>query len=176
MKNLISIICALAFYPSISNAISVEWWFTNSGETWTNTETISLEATLMNTGIDPVELGNNETGISGAILSYGSFPASPSNRQYRFFFRYHGALTPDESFFLQPGESIDFIFGEFVPQVAIIENGSYETFGVGLTVNSVAYTFSENYFSATVVPLPASIWLFGSGIACLLVNRRKQQA
>lgn len=164
---------------SYVQAVSVEWSFTNSGLTWSNTDTITLEAILTNTDTVALELGNIATGINGSSTGWGTFP-DPYNHPigYNFNPLYDTALvlTPG---FLAPGESISFTYAEFIPN-GTIPTGTYSTvdtaFISGGQGSVYAYHFSTNDFTATVVPIPAAIWLFGFGLLGLLKMANRKQS
>jgi len=160
-------ILSLAFLliSNLSHAASVEWWFTNSGQNWLPTDTIVMEATLTNTDVIPLELGNLDSGINGAGLSHGTFYAEYLVGDFEFSFTYDEVLIPFTTVQLLPGESIDFVFGEFIPKTNI-DHGFYQIAQAELVAGTQFN--SNNLFNATVVPVPAALWLFSSGLIALV--------
>ena len=158
LKSLLFLFTVLFTLPTVSYA-SFVWEFTNSGLTYSPNETIFLEATITNTGTSNLTLGLP----AGAGISYGTFPSIYSNPSlyYSFDFLYHSLFYLE----LLPGETVDFTFGKFTPSGNMAE-GTYTTswaymmFNDGLNITEV----NGGKFTATVVPLPAALWLFITGM------------
>lgn len=164
-------IAVLIVVSHAAQAVSIQWHFTNSGQTWSTTDTLVMHARLTNVDTVSLVLGDPENPVGGSSgLGYG--PDVTAN--YNFNWVYDQNLYPPSGIVeILPGESIDFIFGEFVP-ISQASPGTYQLVEAYMSFDGpVAY--SDNLFSATVVPLPSTLGLmtFGTGLIGLGMRRRK---
>lgn len=164
LRRFVPLVCLL-FLPTTAQSAFV-WHFTNSGLSYSPTDTIFLEAQITNTGSEAIVIDLN-IGSFGQGLTYGSFPndAFPGPGDYELFFTAYDELVDAT---LLPGESTDFLFGFFTP-VTSVAPGVYETLGADLQINGWSEAEANGgRFVATVVPVPPAFWLFASGIVGLV--------
>ncbi len=126
-----------------------------------------------------------------AACGSGSYEYADFGYKLEETFLWHTEYNPyggfeNETFLLSPGESIDFLALAFQPIDGEAQPGTYELYNVRLELlfwgedtegnqyngrTSLGDTCSprlpECYFSATVVPIPASGWLFGPALLVL---------
>lgn len=165
----------------ISGHASYVWSFTNSGLTNGPTDTIYLNATFTNTGTDSIDLvwGDFSYGLSwdSSFPIATSYPANPGE----YFFQPTADTLFDRSgdTFLTttilPGQSRAFVFGELIPASAIA-NGRYTTVSADISINNQPAVVEMNggHFVATVVPVPAAVWLLGTGLMTLFGCARRR--
>lgn len=166
----VALVLLTTLFASSTYALNIEWHFTNSGLAWSTTDIVVMEAVMKNTDSQTLYLGDLDTAISAASVAFGSFDAPWPDGEYEFYFRGFEVLVPNPYFGgatvpLLPGESIDFIFGEFRPSQAVTP-GVFEIASADLGNNRHQNYFdSSNLFSARVgvVPAPgtATLLIFG---------------
>ncbi len=147
-------------------------------------------------GTNYAPCGENGFNAACGPGNYTSVPSSYRNEdRFRWYTRYNedpSAGYPNESFLLNPGESMDFLALAFQPIDGLAGNGTFELYDAGLGLyfygtdsngdrHRNSYLFgracesrtSDCVFTRTVVPVPAAVWLFGSGLGLLGWMSRK---
>jgi hypothetical protein len=121
----------LTLIPTLGHTAYV-WNFTNSSQVYGTTESIPLAARLTNTGTSSIVVDLNVGGF-GQGFGWGSFPhqAYPQPAEYDIQFT---AYDYFRNAVIQPGASLDFIFGVLVP-VGTIAPGIYTAGSADLTIN-----------------------------------------
>lgn len=91
-------------------------------------------------------------GLSASALCAGSFfpPNACGPAPYEFSFFDNGNLFP-ANFTLQAGESIDFTFGLFTPQVGGAPNGSYNFYTANVLITAYRFDVDNNYIDTSFV-------------------------
>lgn len=167
------LLLAASFALPTSVHASYVWSFTNSGLTYGPTDTIFLNASITNTGTESIYIDVN-LGTFGQGITWGTFPsgAFPGPGDYVFW---HTAYDTLEYATILPGESRDFVFGRFTP-VSSVASGTYATLSADISINGGPNVSELNggHFVATVVPVPAAAWFFGSGLVMLFGLTRKK--
>jgi hypothetical protein len=140
-------------------------------------------------------------GFLAACGGDGSYTHAPSNyiqkedtfRWATTYIAYEPAGYPNQTFLLNPGESRDFLMFAFQPLDGLAEAGTYQLNTVVLDLVFTGWDASGNQingnyrlgntcptgatdcaFIRSVVPIPAAVWLFGSGLGLLGWVRRRR--
>lgn len=166
-------VATLVFTP-VGNA-SYVWSFTNSGLMYGPTDSVYLQAVFTNTGTNDLVI-SVDNGSFGQGIGHGSFPtaAYPEAGKYEFNFDGHNSLLNRT---IAAGESVNFLFGMYAP-VTSVTAGTYTTATANLAINGGTNVLeaSGGQFVATVVPVPAAVWLLGSGLIAVAGIARRRRA
>lgn len=128
----------------------------------------NTDSIISDPGIVLVILSDNGSGQQVNFDKIGGFPTTTygGSLEFESFASPDNILTPDPSYIL----SFEISFGQpnYIPTLYAIlpsENNN----------NPGHSGFAGNY-GPTAVPVPAAVWLFGSGLAGIVLLRRRQEA
>jgi hypothetical protein len=153
----------LFIYGNVANAYT--WEFTNSGQTYGQTDTIVIMGRVFNDSSQNL-LIDYQTGLLGLGFDSWTFPLSgnPGPGQYDSLYGVFGTLN---NVMIPAGEYHDFTYLSFMP-VSAIAPGTYSFYNAYLDLNGIReHEATGGTFTATVVPLPAAFGLLASGIALI---------
>ena len=169
--------------PQIASASLIWSWQINDGQIYNINDEILIEATLFN------DLSSTQNIVKDDIDSFAKYGGYSVDDHWQFDF----GPGPDafslwplfDDVNLAPGESFDFIVGRYIPKYPnVIVDGTYSgvlamrlNYGIyhelDLIVDQDTVSVSAGVISN--VPLPASAWLFLSGIAGITSVFRKRR-
>ena len=141
------------------------------GSTASYTEVLGLNVNGVDTGIWGLQ---NHTSSYGQALSFGSVNAGDS-----LVFKAY-VLTTNKTYFSTPGmnpDGLNHIYSHSYSGDSLVPAGTYVAFedlfnGGDLNYHDLNFVFT-NVSSAT--PIPAALWLFGTGIAGLVSASKRRK-
>jgi hypothetical protein len=172
----LSLVPALMITPSTVRADIVwSWSFDQAAYVVGPSDSIIVRATLFNEPSSTEDLKQIQ-GVgaifSGDLQKTYNFTFGPTGNSSEFSLQFFGVD-------LAPGQSYPFIYGSLTPIGGAASPGIYPadpaTIGLDLPGTASVQTNSLNTFSVQVVPEPSTMFLFGTGVACLTAGRLRRK-
>ena len=176
MKNIIIGLFLISLTNTANAATTWDWSFPDSNITLAQTETFYIGGIITNdiSSTESLNIGAYSWWVSAGDLSNSDFTGglytyNPTSNQIG------GLFENDSNAIIAPGESFTFTLGYFDP-IQPISLGTEFTWSVSLIndIYSPTETSITKTISATVVPLPASLWLMFAGVLSLLTFVKKR--
>lgn len=174
--NVIQSLILLLFTQTAQAALVWDWSFSDTNVTLTQTETFYIGGTITNdnSSTESLNIGAFSWWVSGGDLSNNDFMGvlysfNPTSNDIG------GLFENDSNAVIAPGESFTFTLGHFDP-IQPIDIGTEFTWSVRLfnDLYSPTETSITKTISATVVPLPPSIWLMFTGLVSLFTLKTRK--
>lgn len=182
-KNLAGMIVATAIImisTQAQAALLVDWFFLNSGGTFGPGDVVIQQGRLANLAQSDTNftflnfISASSSGVPEPAGTYGGEFGSPGTND--FWGQFSGIN-------LAPGESLDFIHSSYTP-AGPTASGAYFTqnsieFGSGASPASITRYFEWTTEGGggqpnNVIPEPATVLLFGSGLAAAYFRRKQR--
>ncbi|MDH5612624.1 MAG: hypothetical protein OEY66_09240 [Gammaproteobacteria bacterium] len=176
MKNVIMGLFLISLTGTVNASMIWDWSFPDSNITLAQTEIFYIGGTITNdiTSTESLNIGAYSWWVSAGDLSNSDFTGNLYMMNITSY-QIGGLFENDADAIIAPGESFTFTLGHFDP-ILPISLGTEFTWSVRL-FNDLYGPNESNItktISATVVPLPASLWLMFSGVFSLSILVKKK--